>query len=297
MYPLRLICLFFLAGVTVGGCVVPEGRSRPAQRSPLGQERQVDLSRVFDAAGTVGTFVLLDDASGDLTRHNPQRAATRFPPASTFKIPNSLIALETGVADGPDFPLSYDPAAAPRQHWWPAAWTEDQTLQTALRDTVVWYYQEIARRIGRERMQLYVNRFDYGNRDISGPVDVFWLHGPLMISPDEQVRFLQRFHHGELGLSDRTTRTFKKMLVLVDTPEFRLSGKSGTLSVTPTRELAWHVGYVERAGRVWFYALNMEGDRVWEEWPPRRRVDLVLDICRRLGVLPSASGSSPASGG
>src|SRR5690606_26270393 len=131
---------------------------------------------------------------------------TRFLPASTFKIPNSLIALETGIASGADFALAWDSTAVPPQPWWPDAWRQpEQTLRSAFQHSVVWYYQELARRIGEERMATYVAQFDYGNHDIGGGIDQFWLDGALRISPMEQVAFLQRFYQGDLGISDSTT--------------------------------------------------------------------------------------------
>lgn len=257
----------------------------------------MDLSRFFPDCE--GSFLLVDGATEGSIRYNPERLRERFLPASTFKIPNSLIALETGVADGPDFFLPYDSAKAPSQDWWPASWAQDQTMRTALRDSVVWYYQEIARRIGPERMRDDLTRFRYGNADLSGGIDRFWLAGGgLRISAEEQVDFLRRFHRGELGVSERSTRLLKEILVLEETPEYRLSGKTGTFEVTPTRETGWLVGYVERTGSpggVSFYALNMEGERVWEDWPPRKRAELAREILRELGALPP--GKEPAGAG
>ena len=270
----------------------PAVASAPASASPsTPSSEQADLSRFFTNAE--GTFVLLDGQTGRTVRHNPERARQRFIPASTFKIPNSLIALETNVASGPEFPLPWDPEVAPPQPWWRDSWKRDQTLRTAFRESVVWYYQELARRIGPERMQTYVQRFGYGNRDLSGGIDQFWLRGGLRISPDEQVEFLRRFFHGELGVSPRSTQIVKDILLVEQTPEYKLSGKSGTTMVDghEDRELAWFVGYVERGNQVHFYALNMEGDSVGEDWPPGKRVGLTREILRELRVLPrSASG-------
>lgn len=246
---------------------------------------EADLTRFFTNAE--GTFVLLDDQTGRTIRHNPERARQPFLSASTFKIPNSLIALETGVASGPDFPLAWDPAVAPPQTWWRDSWKRDQTLRTAFRESVVWYYQELARRIGPERMQTYVQRFGYGNGDLSGGIDQFWLRGGLRISPDEQVDFLHRFYRGELGVSPRSTQIVKDIMLVEQTPEYKLSGKSGTTMVDgyEDRELAWFVGYVERGDQIHFYALNMEGDRVGEDWPLEKRIGLTREILRELGIL------------
>src|SRR5690606_19074699 len=150
-----------------------------------------DLAPLF--GDVQGTFVLLDLQTGERVVHDAERARTGFIPASTFKIPNTLIALETGVASGAEFFLAWDSVAAPREDWWPDAWARDNTLRTALPASVVWFYQELARRIGAERMHEYLERFGYGNRDISGGIDQFWLTGGLRISAEEQVDFLRRF--------------------------------------------------------------------------------------------------------
>jgi beta-lactamase class D len=134
-------------------------------------------------------------------------------------------------------------------------------------------------------MQSFVDHFGYGNGNISPAVDTFWLYGDLRISPLEQVDFLRRFCGDELGVSERTTKMVQDIMVLEETEEYVLRGKTGTAEVTPTRELGWLVGYLQRDDRVWYYALNMEGERVWEEWPPRKRKDLVIRIFRALGVL------------
>lgn len=219
-----------------------------------------DLSPIFDRASVSGTFTMLNDQTGNFVRYNPKRAATRYLPASTFKIPNSLIALETKVATGPDFLIKWDPNRNPQQSWWPPIWAKDHTMRTALPNSVVWYYQEIARRVGQGRMQSFVNRFGYGNWDISGGIDQFWLTGGLRISADEQVDFLRRFYKGHLGVSNTTTQTVKDLLVLEQTPQYRLSGKSGWagLGEASAPQLGWLVGYLERDGNVYFFAMNID---------------------------------------
>ncbi len=244
----------------------------------------VDLSRFF--TGMDGTFVVWDSATRTTRIHDPDRAATRFLPASTFKIPNSLIALETGVVDGPEFALTRDPGKAPEQPWWPASWRGDHTLRSAIRNSVVWYYQEVARRIGPERMQAWLRRLRYGNEDLSGGIDRFWLDGALRISALEQVDFLNRLLDGRLPVSARSRGIVRDILLLEEAPDYRLYGKTGTASVSATRELGWLVGWVERGERRDVFALNVEGETVWEDWPPHRRADLVRAILRGLDVIP-----------
>jgi len=249
---------------------------------------QADIAARFREAQVTGTFVLLDGQTGAYRRHDEERAARRYLPASTYKIPNSLIALETGVAQGKDFKLEWDSKRNPRQPWWPAAWAQDHTLESALKNSTVWYYQEIARRVGAERMQAYVDRFDYGNRDISGGIDQFWLTGGLRISANEQVDFLRRFYVNQLGLSERTVRMTKDMLVLEDTPRYRLSGKSGWagLGEEGAPQTGWLVGYLERQGDVFYFALNID---IRNSQDAAARMKLVHAVFRDLGLI---SGSS-----
>ncbi|MBQ5949811.1 class D beta-lactamase [Massilia sp. ST3] len=255
---------------------------------------EVDIGARFREAGVEGTFVLLDGQSGELRRHAPDRAARRFLPASTYKIPNTLVALESGVAGGKDFGLAWDSVRTPRQPWWPAAWARDHTLESALKHSAVWYYQEVARRVGPARMQSYVDRFGYGNRDLSGGIDRFWLTGGLRISADEQAAFLRRFYFEKLGVSARTTRLAKEMLVLEETPDYRLSGKSGWagLGEEGQPQLGWLVGYLERKGEVHFFALNLDIARPQDAGA---RMAIVKAVLRDHGLLPAQPQSVAAA--
>src|SRR5262249_6574898 len=114
----------------------------------------------------------------------------RLTPQSTFKSPHALAALDAGVVTENEV-IKYDghPVDFP-------AWGRDHTLVTALRFSVVWYFQEIARRLGPEREQKYLAQFEYGNRDASGGLTTFWLGSTLGISPDEQEQFLVKLFTG-----------------------------------------------------------------------------------------------------
>jgi beta-lactamase class D len=275
----------------IGACT-PEPKPAPApepepESAPPIVEREVDLTAFFPGLDPDdATFVVLNAQSGEIVRYNPARAARRFVPASTFKIPNSLIALETGVASGADHRIAWDSVRPNDGSFWAASWSADHTLRSAMRNSVYWYYQVIAREIGADRMQSHLDRFDYGNRDMAGGVDVFWLRGDLRISPDEQVRFLRRMYDNDLGISEESTRIVKDIIVLESDSTYRLSGKTGTAGLGPTRTLAWLVGYVEKPGETSFFALNMEGEDVWERWGnPDARLGLVRELLQAVGTL------------
>lgn len=292
----RLLYLSFCVTSSACGASVP-GEDTPADLpghtanadhasnavSAINTASQPDLAAFF--GDVQGAIVLLDAQTGRLVRHNPERARTRFLPASTFKIPNTLIALETGVASGPEFALAWDSTVAPREAWWPSTWARDHTLRSALPASVVWFYQELARRIGAERMQAYLERFDYGNRDIAGGIDQFWLTGGLRISSEEQVEFLRRFYFDELGVAERSTRTAKELLVLEETPAYRLSGKTGWSGFgedTDEPGVGWLIGYLERDEEVHFFATNIE---IAANTDPAARFAITKAILRELGLL------------
>lgn len=225
-------------------------------------------------------------------RWNPDRAARRMPPASTFKIPNAAIALETGVADGPDFALPWDPVRDPRRTDWPAAWAGPQTLRSAFRESCVWYFQELARRIGRERMSSWISKLAYGSARVTGPTDRFWLDGSLVISADEQVDFLERMLSGRLGFSARTTAAVREIAALEKVGDADLSGKTGTMPARGGTQLTWIVGWVETGGKTFVYALNADAPKA-TSWSRAERVARVKELLAATGVLlPAAANRS-----
>lgn len=241
------------------------------------------LAAVFDSQAVA--FVVYDPQRGRFIRHDPQRCAQRFSPCSTFKIPNTLIGLETGVIPDAEFRLEWDPARDPRQPGWPASWAADHDLASAMRNSVVWFYREIARRVGAERYRDHLARYSYGNQDITGGVDGFWLANTLAISADEQIRFLERFYRGELGASASSTGIVKRIIVLEDGDGYRLSGKTGAGNLPDGRFIGWLVGYVERGPDVYFFALNLEGATFADVMA--RRHALARAALAELGLLPA----------
>lgn len=239
---------------------------------------------VFEKAAVQGTIALLNTKTGEVICHNATRANRAYLPASTYKIPNTLIALEMGVATGADFRIDWDQQRNPRQAWWPAAWARDQTLGSALPNSVVWYYQELARRINPQRMQKYVDQFDYGNRDISGAIDQFWLKGKLKISALEQIAFLQRFYSQQLGVARRNTDIVKQAIVLEKTPSWTISGKTGMVGFGDAADvkLGWLVGYVETADNTYIYAMNMD---ITEAAGAQLRLEVTKSVLRELGLI------------
>lgn len=239
-----------------------------------------DLARHFQ--GLNGTFVLLNATTGEYIRVNPKRAAERFAPCSTFKIPHTAILLESGVVPDQTFTLKYDPALKQ-----PENWARDFDLRGAFKASAVWYYHAMARRLGMPAERQFVERFQYGNADTTGGLDAsggpFWLDGSLRISANEQVEFLRRFYEGDLRLSDRTSELTKAIMVAEETPSWRLSAKTGACQPSGEETSNWYVGYVEKPGTAYYFALQMGGKdygRAYSE-----RIPISRAILTELGIL------------
>lgn len=215
-------------------------------------------------------FLLLDTNSGAFTRNPDQVCDTPLPPASTFKIPHAIAALESGVIKDANDVIPYD--GTPREY---EAWRRDHTLASAMRYSVLWYFQEIAKRLGMSGEDFYLRRLRYGNTDPSSGLTTFWLGGSLRISPIEQLTFLRRLYYGELPVADRSMQIVRDILVqppnvVVNAtgehpfdapwpPHTILSAKTGSTSFEPQRAVRWIVGHVRRDTHAWIFVSCVTG--------------------------------------
>ncbi len=252
-----------------------------------GHAEDADLAALFAAAGVEGTLVIADLDGDPVHIHNAPRAAQRFPAASTFKILNTLIALEEGVIAGPDAMIPWDG----RLHDMPD-WNRDHTLTSAFGASCVWCYQSLARAIGAERYRSHLERAGYGA--LAEPFDpvAFWLDGTLTISALEQVAFLRRVILRTLPYRDSSYAGLRRVMLAETTEQHRLFAKTGW-AARATPQIGWYVGYVEteRPEATWIFALNID-TRGAADLPLRR--NLVRAGLQAKGIIapPEAAPSS-----
>ena len=237
---------------------------------------RADLAEIFAAQGVAGTFVAYDVAADRAIAVDPDRAARRLIPASTFKVANSLIALETGVIADADEIVPYGGKPQPIK-----AWEADMSIRHAIRVSNVPVYQELARRIGLPRYRAWLDRLGYGNADPGDQVDVFWLRGPLAISAVEQTRFLARLARRDLPASDRSQELVRDILRIERGDGYALYAKTGW-SIASTPQLGWWVGWVERGDTLHTFALNID---MHANADARKRIPLGRALLAKLGLL------------
>lgn len=240
-----------------------------------------DLATAF--SDRPGTLVLLDAATGETLRHDPALAATPLPPCSTFKIWNTALGLELGLLKSPDEPFwTWDGVTRPYPDW-----NHDLTLRQAYAASCVPAYQALARRIGPERMDAWLKRLDYGNRDTTSGPDVFWLPAPdrtpLLITPDQQAGLLRRLVTGALPFSPATLAALQTIMLAEKTERGTLYGKTGTGSPGKTTPATgWFVGYVVTGGRTLVFACALT-DR--PDATGKNARALVTDLFTRASLL------------
>lgn len=234
------------------------------------------IAEMFDKAGVTGTFVVHDVAADVYTGHDRQRAGIRYVPASTYKIPNSLIGLATGAVSSVDEVLPYGggPTYLPQ-------WARDMPLREAIRISNVPVYKELARRIGMPRMREGLRQLDYGNMDAGSVIDAFWLEGPLKISALEQTRFLGRLAQGKLPFPKAAMAAVREIVRQDD--HANLYAKTGWYMPDDRKnQIGWWVGWVEKDGKVYAFALNVD---ITDETVGAKRVPLGKAALQSLGLL------------
>jgi beta-lactamase class D len=223
--------------------------------APPRSEIRESLQKHFTDIGMAGTFVGYKTDDYLIIASDKDRSGQAMLPASTFKIPNSLIALETGVVADPDKDVfKWDGVVRDI-----AAWNQDHTLRSAIAASAVPVYQEIARRIGAGRMQSYLNEFDYGNRNIGGGIDQFWLTGDLRIDPVQQIDFVDRLRRSTLPAAARSQQLVRDILPVTKVGDAVIRAKTGLLGAELGKpSLGWIVGWAEKGSAQTVFALNCD---------------------------------------
>lgn len=179
------------------------------------------------------------------------RTNERLHPCSTFKILNSMIALDTNVIKDENETIPWDGKI--REY---AVWNQDHSMRSAISVSAVWFYQELAKRITTVRMQEMLEKANYGNADISSSLTNFWLgNGSLKISVNEQIEFLAKLMRKELPFSDYAMNTLKDIITLEREPKYILAGKTGSCA-----NIGWFVGFIEETSSTKVFAFNIKGD-------------------------------------
>ena len=244
------------------------------------------LKKIFDANKVTGCFGMFDNGQGSFTVYNlPRFSDSSYLPASTFKIVNSLIGLETGVVQDTNSVLPYDSTKAyPRPEC-----NKDLTMWDAFRLSCVPWYGELASRIGTERMQKKLDTLGYGQRDkkkfkVPNPPGLFWLDNQLKVTADEQLGLVKKLYFDQLPFQKRSQRIVRSMMLWEDNTLYKLSYKTGLGNRENRNSLGWLVGWIEENGHPYFFVLQIETADKNRDIAPIR-IQMLKDILKQYGFF------------
>lgn len=242
------------------------------------------LATYFTDNKAEGCFAIMNNATGQFTIYNlPRYRDSSYAPASTFKIVNSLIGLQTGVIKNDSMVIPWDGVTRSVPEW-----NKDLSMYEAFRVSAVPYYQEVARRIGKDTMQFWLDSLKYGLKSakdtfrIRTAVDSFWLDHSVKVTPDEQLGIVKRLYFNQLPFYKSYQETVKRAMIQESNTKYRLGYKTGTI-VTPTgKGLGWLVGWIEENNHPYFFVLNFESADLNADLSTIRQ-KMLTDILDHLG--------------
>ncbi|NME72639.1 class D beta-lactamase [Flammeovirga aprica JL-4] len=244
-------------------------------------EHKNELQQILDSSKVKGAILLYDNKEDTYYSNDFEWSKSGFLPASTFKIPNSIIALETGVVENDSTLMQWD--GNPRGL---KIWEQDLIFKKAFQYSCVPCYQEVARKIGTERMQSYLEKLDYpGMVFDSTSIDRFWLMGDSRISPFSEIDFLKRIHFSQLPVKESTDFTIKRMLLMEEYEHYKLSGKTGWSNENDHNN-GWFVGFLELSNNTIFFATNIEPSEEFDMKDfPKARKAVTIEALKNLNYL------------
>ncbi|WP_026764889.1 penicillin-binding transpeptidase domain-containing protein [Sediminibacterium salmoneum] len=213
--------------------------------SPNNVQVNNELGKYFDSASVKGSFALFNNGTGDFAIYNLNRYKdSAYSPAGTYNIVHSLIALETGVVSDENMTIQLDSAVS---------------METAFKQSVDPYFQEVAKRIGKDTLQFWLDSLAYGNHQIGKSIDSFWLNNTLKLTADEQLGLVKKLFFNQLPFQKRTHEIVKKMMLQESNANYQLSYKDGLTPLENGKQLAWVAGWIEENKHPYFFVLNLEG--------------------------------------
>ncbi|MCC5942246.1 MAG: class D beta-lactamase [Balneolaceae bacterium] len=220
---------------------------------------QINYQTFFDNLGLDGSTTIYDYNNQEWIYTDRQDAKRATLPASTFKIPNSLFAIEYKVVQNEYEIFEWD--GEPKKHLGNVvnAWNQDTDLKSAYKHSTIWFYEEVAKQIKRDHYKKTLNKIGYGNGNYDEKGVDFWNYGEFAVTPKNQIEFLIRLHENRLPFSTETVEKVKDLMITETSDSFIYRDKTGWTRKDGT-DIGWWVGYVETQDNVYFFATKILKD-------------------------------------
>lgn len=268
---LKLLCGIFLFSFAFIAC------------SPTNVVNDDSVKKYFDEEKVTGCFGLFDNGQGSFTIYNlPRFRDSTFLPASTFKIVNSLIGLQTGRVNDTNTVIPWDKVVRPIKEW-----NQDLTMMQAFHYSAVPWFQELARRIGKDTMQHWLDTLGYAAKNgkaVIRQIDTFWLDNSVKITADEELGLVKKLYFDQLPFFNRTQDMVKGMMLQESNSNYKLSYKTGWAHTDKGHSLGWVAGWIEENIHPYFFVLQIESpDPNYDMMPVR--IKMLKQILKQYGFM------------
>lgn len=219
-----------------------------------------DFKKYFDNCNAEGAIAIYDNKNHTWILSDTIGTQKETLPASTFKIINLLIALETKTISSENEIVKWPGSTDTIKYDNRPNIYHDITVEEAFEVSAGWAFIELAKKIGKENYKKYLTLCQYGNLDLSQTDPDFWNFGAFGISPINQVEFLRKFYENKLPFSKQNIEIVKKVMITEQNDDCTIHSKTGW-----TREnrinTGWWVGYIVNKDEPYFFATRLLQDR------------------------------------
>ncbi len=219
-----------------------------------------DFKKYFDNCNVEGSLAIFDNIKRQWILSDTIGTRKETLPASTFKIINLLITLETKTIPDENEIVKWVGSTDTVEYGYRPEIYHDMTVKEAFEVSAGWVFVELAKKIGKENYKKYLRICHYGNLDLSQKDADFWNFGPFAISPINQVEFIKKLYEEKLPFSKRNTEIVKRVMMTEQNEDYTIHSKTGW-----TRDgginTGWWVGYLENKSGDYFFATRLLQDR------------------------------------
>lgn len=237
-----------------------------------------ELDEIFSSIPIEGSIVISNMDGSKKHIYNDSRAEEKYTVASTFKILNTLIAIQENIVPSGYHRFIWDGKKRGIQ-----TWNQDQNLESAFKVSCVWCYQDIARKVGHRKYKDYLQKYKYGELPENFAITEFWLDGTLGLNSHEQINFLKQVYTETPPFSRKSYKSLKEIMLVEKSSEYSIYAKSGW---APNVEspVGWYIGYVESLGETWFFVTNLGVENLEHL---HLRNEVTLEALKSIGALPN----------
>jgi beta-lactamase class D len=252
---LRQLFIGFLLTISLFSC----SANRKTKKNEFTLVRE-DFKKHFEKCGVDGSIALYDNTKNQWMVSDTTGIHKETLPASTFKIINLLIALETKTIQDENEVVKWVGTTDTIKYGYRPEIYHDMTVKEAFEVSAGWVFIELAKKIGKDNYKKYLSACNYGNLNLSQIETDFWNFGDFAISPINQVEFIKKLYNYNLPFSKRNIEIVKKVMITEQNEKYTIRAKTGWTRANSINT-GWWVGYLEIQKNVYFFATKLIQDR------------------------------------